>query len=137
MPTVKTFTVVVQFGDCDPAGMVFYPNFCRWMDAASLHFFHECGIPHWSELEPSRGIVGAPVMRVSIDFLEPVSYGERLTIHTQVEQWNEQDFVQAHRVQRGDLIVCEGREVRSFYRRTESGSLAPIAPPDDIRRLCT
>ena len=29
---------VVEFGDCDPAQIVFYPNFLRWMDAASLHF---------------------------------------------------------------------------------------------------
>jgi acyl-CoA thioesterase FadM len=24
----------VQFGDCDPAGIVFYPNYLAWFDAA-------------------------------------------------------------------------------------------------------
>ena len=24
--------VDVYFGDCDPAGIVFFPNFSRWMD---------------------------------------------------------------------------------------------------------
>ena len=28
-----------QFGDCDPAGIVFFPNYSRWMDAASHHYF--------------------------------------------------------------------------------------------------
>ena len=31
--------VDVHFGDCDPAGIVFFPNFSRWMDASSLAFF--------------------------------------------------------------------------------------------------
>ena len=36
MPKTTLFTVDVHFGDCDPAGIVFFPNFSRWMDAASL-----------------------------------------------------------------------------------------------------
>jgi len=41
----KTFQVTVEFGDCDPAQIVYYPNFFRWMDAASRHFFIACGVP--------------------------------------------------------------------------------------------
>jgi 4-hydroxybenzoyl-CoA thioesterase len=25
-----TYEVTVEFGDCDPAGIAFYPNFFRW-----------------------------------------------------------------------------------------------------------
>ena len=32
-----TYTVRVEFGDCDPAGIVWFPNFFRWIDAASRH----------------------------------------------------------------------------------------------------
>lgn len=39
------YRVNAQFGDCDPAGIVFFPNFNRWMDEASLAFFMACGIP--------------------------------------------------------------------------------------------
>ena len=31
-----TTRFTVEFGDCDPAQIVFYPNYFRWMDAASL-----------------------------------------------------------------------------------------------------
>ena len=31
--------VDVQFGDCDPAVIVFFPNFSRCMDADSHHYF--------------------------------------------------------------------------------------------------
>ena len=45
---ITRFTV--EFGDCDPAQIVFYPNFFRWMDAASLHFFAPAGVPPWREM---------------------------------------------------------------------------------------
>ena len=38
------YTVRVEFGDCDPAGIVWFPNFFRWIDAASRHFFAEHGL---------------------------------------------------------------------------------------------
>ena len=50
--------VEVHFGDCDPAGIVFFPNFSRWMDEASLAFFRAQGVPPWRELLKTRGIVG-------------------------------------------------------------------------------
>ena len=61
MPRTTTHTIAVQFGDCDPAGIVFFPNFSRWMDAASLSFFMQCGVPPWRELVKTRGIVGTPL----------------------------------------------------------------------------
>src|SRR5690349_4060461 len=39
MSLIAIHTVDVQFGDCDPADSVFFPNFLRWMDAAALAFF--------------------------------------------------------------------------------------------------
>ena len=40
----NTRTIRIQWGDCDPAGIVFYPNFFRWMDAATWHFFDAASI---------------------------------------------------------------------------------------------
>ena len=41
--------VRVEFGDCDPAGIVYFPNFFRWYDAASRNFFPECGVAPWRD----------------------------------------------------------------------------------------
>jgi 4-hydroxybenzoyl-CoA thioesterase len=35
MSKSSVYEIKVQFGDCDPAGIVFFPNFSKWMDAAS------------------------------------------------------------------------------------------------------
>lgn len=139
MPRTTTHSVTVQFGDCDPGGIVFFPNFSRWMDAASLMYFTECGVPPWRELEKERGIVGTPLLEINTKFHKTVTYGETITIHTQVEAWRRVAFTQLHRVTRGDDLVCEGREVRAFVRRDEHDPLRlrAIPVPEDIKALCS
>jgi 4-hydroxybenzoyl-CoA thioesterase len=36
----NTIQLHVKFGDCDPAGIVFYPNYFRWMDSV-LHGYYQ------------------------------------------------------------------------------------------------
>lgn len=139
MPRTTTYSVTVQFGDCDPAGIVFFPNFCRWMDAASLTFFTECGLPPWRTLENERGIVGTPLLEINTKFLKTATYGDTLTVYTHVQEWRRAAFIQAHRVTRGDDLICEGREVRAFVRRDEHDRerLRAIPVPEDIQALCS
>lgn len=135
--------VNIQFGDCDPAGIVFYPNFSRWMDAASLSFFMQCGVPPWRELVKMRGIVGTPLLEINTRFFKAVTYGESIVVTTWIEEWRARVFVQMHRVTRRtgavDELICEGREVRAFVKRDAGNSdrLYAIPVPDDIRALCT
>ena len=139
MARSTTPTVTVSFGDCDPAGIVFFPNFSRWMDAASLMFFTQCGVPPWRVLERERGIVGTPLLEINTKFLKTVTYGETIDISTHVEEWRAKVFIQIHRVTRGDDVVCEGREVRAFVKRDADNPdrLRAIPVPDDIRALCS
>lgn len=143
MPRTTTFSVAVQFGDCDPAGIVFFPNFSRWMDAASLSFFMQCGLPPWRELVKTRGIVGTPLLEINTKFFKTVTYGETITITTHVEEWRNKVFVQLHRVTRagpdGEDLVCEGREVRAFTQRDADNPdrLRAMPVPEDIRLMCS
>lgn len=138
MPRTTTTTVEVQFGDCDPAGIVFYPNFQRWMDAASLSFFMQCGVPPWRELVKTRGIVGTPLLEIATRFVTAATYAETLSIATHVKEWRNKVFVQAHRITRGDTLICEGTETRAFVRRDSDNPdrLRAIPVPEDIKALC-
>ena len=49
MSKIITHSVNVEFGDCDPAAIVWFPNFFRWIDAASRHFFVQCGVLPWRD----------------------------------------------------------------------------------------
>lgn len=138
MSKIHIHPVTVHFGDCDPAGIVFFPNYARWMDQASLAFFMACGVPPWRELERDRGIVGTPLLETNTRFHQPATYGEQLEIHTSVQEWRRKVFVHQHRVLRNGELLCEGREVRAFVVRSieEGGRLKAIAVPPDLRALC-
>ena len=138
MSKVTVYEIKVQFGDCDPAGIVFFPNFSKWMDAASLHFFMECGIPPWRELIKTTGIVGTPLLEIHTKFMRPATYGETLHVHTSIETWNAKTFVQKHVVMRGDTVLCEGRETRAFviHPEGEPDRIKAIPVPEDIKAKC-
>jgi 4-hydroxybenzoyl-CoA thioesterase len=134
------FVQQVQFGDCDPARIVWFPNFFRWIDAASRHFFAECGVPPWHETERTMGVIGTPLVDTHARFIKTASYPDVLHIHTSIAEWRTKSFVQRHRVLRpvdGDLIM-ECDEVRIFAaRRAEDPEAIHAVPiPQEIRRLC-
>ena len=137
MPFSHTTHFVVEFGDCDPARIVFYPNFFRWMDAASRHFFAAAGVPPWHETEAEDGILGTPLVDASAHFERPATYGDRLAVETTIAEWRGRSFVMRHVVRRGDTVLVDGREVRVFARRhpDDPARIQAIDVPERVRRL--
>jgi 4-hydroxybenzoyl-CoA thioesterase len=130
------YEVRVEFGDCDPAGIVWFPNFFRWIDAASRHFFVQCGVPPWHETEKSMGVIGTPLVDTHAKFVQSASYGEVLSIETRIAEWRGKSFVQSYRVTRGDDLIMECEEVRIFAARREGGGIRALPIAEEIRRLC-
>ena len=130
------YTVRVEFGDCDPAGIVWFPNFFRWIDAASRHFFVECGVPRWEDTRASLGVIGTPLVDTHTRFVNTASYGDTLQVNTGIAQWRGKSFVQRHRVLRGEDLVLECDEVRIFGGKRADGRLCALPVPPAIRALC-
>jgi 4-hydroxybenzoyl-CoA thioesterase len=133
------YEVEVMFGDCDPAGIVFFPNFSKWMDASSLNFFVQCGVPTWRDLYKTTGIIGTPLLEVNTRFISPATYGQRLRVHTSIQEWRAKVFIQKHVVKRGETVLCEGTETRAFCTRhpDDPDRIKAIAVPADIKALCS
>jgi len=131
-------TVRVEFGDCDPARIVWFPNFFRWIDAASRHFFVQRGVPSWQETEKTLGVIGTPLVDTHSHFLRTATYGDTLDIHTSIPEWREKSFVQRYRVMRAANLIMECDEVRIFPgRRADNPEAIRALPiPPEIRSLC-
>ena len=132
-----TYTLRVEFGDCDPAAIVWFPNFFRWIDAASRHFFVECGVPPWHELERRIGVIGTPLVDTQARFMKSASYGDVLDIETSIPEWRAKSFVQRHRVMRRGELIMESTEVRVFAARREGGGIRAVPAPEDVKGLCS
>jgi 4-hydroxybenzoyl-CoA thioesterase len=138
MSKTTVMPVDVRFGDCDPAGIVFFPNFHRWLDASSLHFFMQCGVPPWYELTPVNGIIGTPLLEHNTRFVKTATFGERIEVHTCVSEWRARTFVHTHRVMRDGELLCEGTEVRAFCIRDpqDPKRIRAIPVPPEYRAMC-
>lgn len=139
------YTLRVEFGDCDPARIVWFPNFFRWIDAASRDFFVQCGVPPWHETEARLGIIGTPLVDTHAKFIQTASYGDVLRIHTRIAEWRGKSFVQRYRVLRdnpmaegGNDLIMECDEVRIFAARRDGHGTAirAVVAPPEIRALC-
>ncbi len=142
-PRTVVYTQRVEFGDCDPARIVWFPNFFRWIDAASRHFFIQCGVPPWHETEKASGLIGTPLVDTHARFVKTASYGDTLQIHSHVAEWRDKSFVQRYRIQRENAdrsvdLIMECDEVRIFAARREDGKgIRAIAIPPEIKALCS
>jgi acyl-CoA thioesterase FadM len=104
----------IAWGDCDHAGIVFYPHFFRWMDTAFHRLLAAKGTSH-REVTERYGLVGLPIADAHAAFKSPVSYGDRLIVGVRVGQWARARFKVAYEGQRSDgSLVFTGHEVRAF-----------------------
>jgi 4-hydroxybenzoyl-CoA thioesterase len=110
---VKTHVqpVLVGFGDCDPAGIVYYPNFFRWFDASTHAMFLAVGESH-DRARREHGWIVWPLVDAGASFRSPARYNESIEIYSSIESWTTKTFRIAHRAKRGDTLLVEGWEVR-------------------------
>ncbi len=108
---VFRYPIEVKFGDCDPAGIVFYPNFYRWFDEAVHAAARACGWG-WERTSRELGWLGMPLAEAGATFRRPVSPGDRLVLESRVTAVEERRIVFGHRIQRDETLVCEGFEKR-------------------------
>jgi 4-hydroxybenzoyl-CoA thioesterase len=83
----KTFCVeiTVRFGDCDPAGIVFYPRYFEMFNGVVEDWCaRELGMS-FREMHLQQGI-GFPVVHIETDFTAPSELGEVLRAELTIEK---------------------------------------------------
>jgi 4-hydroxybenzoyl-CoA thioesterase len=77
--------VTVRFGDCDPAGVVYFPRFFDWFHQAMETWFGDAlGVPY-AEVIGQRKL-GFPAVHTEADFRQPCRLGEELAVELQVTE---------------------------------------------------
>lgn len=133
----STFTVPVEFGDTDPATIVFYPHFFRWFDASAWRLFAKAGLT-LDVLQNQFGLIGLPIAEAKSKFMKPARLGDMLEFTCYVTEWKRKTFEMAHEVRSDGNLIAKGMETRVCAKKGEDGEMRAITIPDEIReRLST
>lgn len=118
---------MIEWGDCDEAGIVFYPRYFYWLDTTFHRWCRSIGI-NQRTLRATYGAV-TPLMEVGATFRSPASYDDELTVSAQIDEWRDKQFRLGYRLMVGDRLIAEGFERRA-WAIFQDGKLrgAPIAP---------
>ena len=127
--------IQVNWGDCDAAGIIFYPNYFRWFDECTQALLRSVGLGQRS-LRDEFGIVGTAAVDASARFTAPVTYGDVLVATSFVERWGTSSFTVYHRFDsEAQVMAVEGREVRIWAKRGDDGRLRAEPIPEAFRSL--
>jgi 4-hydroxybenzoyl-CoA thioesterase len=103
--------VTIEFGDCDPTGIVFNPRYFEWFDA-SIHGLLRCAGLSLDSLKTDYGIDGIPLVETRAKFLVPSRYGDEVVVETAVTALHRCAFDLHHRLFKDDTLAVEGFETR-------------------------
>jgi 4-hydroxybenzoyl-CoA thioesterase len=134
MSLVSRKELTVEWGDCDPAEITFYPNYFRWFDVGAHQLFRMAGID-WKEMAARYGVIGAPLIHAEASFRRPTRYGDTIVVESRVSEWSTKVFKVAHSVSQGGEVAVEGVETRGWIVRDEDGRLRTSPIPDHVRAL--
>ena len=104
----------VYWGDCDPAGIIFYPTYFRWMDAATWALWASVG---YTAKRMKAEHLAMPLLSAECRFMAPAEQDERCEVRSRVIRFGGKSFVVGHDVVREDgTALASGSETRVWGR---------------------
>jgi 4-hydroxybenzoyl-CoA thioesterase len=132
---VNRRAVTIEWGDCDPAGIVFYPRYFAMFDSSTSYLFSAAvGVTKFEMLRRYE-IIGYPMVDTGAKFLIPSKFGDVITIETKVTAFRRSSFDVEHVVFRADgQKAIEAREIRVWAARDEQDPdrIKGVAIPDEV-----
>ena len=120
---VFVLPVQLRWGECDPAGIIFYPTYFLWFDAAAWNMFAQVGYP--AKRMRSEHLA-MPRVAAGCEFKHPAEQEDRAEVRSRVARWGGKSFVLAHDVVRVDgTLLASGTETR-VWGRYENGPGTPL-----------
>jgi 4-hydroxybenzoyl-CoA thioesterase len=111
----KQFTI--EWGHCDPAGIVFNARFFEFFDWGTWSLFEAALGVKAHELGATFGIVGIPLVDSGARFLAPARFGDVVELTSRVTEFRRSSFDVEHQLLVRGALAVEGRETRVWAAR--------------------
>jgi 4-hydroxybenzoyl-CoA thioesterase len=125
---VNSRSVRIQWGDCDPAGIIYYPRYLEFFDASTSALIERAlGMTKLGYLK-AYAFTGHPLVKTHCRFLTPTRFGDDVLIETQATAFRHTSFDIAHRLSRNGTVAVEGFETRVWVKGDAAAGTMKAAP---------
>jgi 4-hydroxybenzoyl-CoA thioesterase len=130
-------TVRIEWGDCDPAGIVYYPRYFAIFDASTSALIERALGMTKHEYMKAYDFAGHPLVNTRSRFLVPTRFGDDVTIESSVAEIRGSSFDINHRLLKQGVLAVEGFETRVWVRvDPQTGRMKGVPmPPAVAERL--
>jgi len=124
----------VEWGDCDPAGIVYYPRYFAFFDNCTAALFEAAGLPK-QEMLKTYGIVGIPMVDTRARFLASSRFGDDVVVESSISEWGRSSFDVQHKLFKGEVLAVECFETRVWAARSRSHAekIESQTIPDEVK----
>ena len=120
--------IVITFGDCDPAGIVFYPNFYRFIDRTFHDWLRQWG--SHNKLAESVDSLALGLIDCGASFHHVVRDGDVLQVNLFITEWRRKTFKVEYEAYVNDVLCLTAYEVRGLFQivedRIKAGEVSPL-----------
>jgi 4-hydroxybenzoyl-CoA thioesterase len=121
----------IEWGDCDPAGIIFYPNYFRFFDhSIEMLFESALGITKF-EMFKQLEFTGWPLLKTQARFLKPTRFGDDVVIASTIT-FGRTSFEVNHTITLKGETCVEANEKRVWTVRDANGQLRSHPIPDAV-----
>ena len=133
---VNTRRLTIDWGDCDPAGIVFYPRYFAMFDASTGALFARAFGGTKKAMLRHYDVVGFPMVDTRATFRVPCAFGDEVRIESAVTEFRRASFDVRHRLLREDdgALAVEGFETRVWVGRhpDKPDGIKALPVPEDL-----
>ena len=125
---------MIEWGHCDPAGIVFNSRFFEFFDTSTWLLFDAALGVKPQDLAATFGIIGIPLVDARAEFRKPAKFGDMIEIASQVSEFRRSSFNVAHRISVGGELAVEGGETRVWAARDKANpeKIGAVAIPPEV-----
>jgi 4-hydroxybenzoyl-CoA thioesterase len=127
----NTRIVRIEWGDCDPAGIIFYPNYFRIFDDATARLFEAALGMTKFEMFKNLEFTGWPLVKTQARFLKPTRFGDDVTVESTVT-FGRSSFEVEHKLSLKAELCAECSEKRVWTMRDAEGRLKSHPVPTAV-----
>ena len=130
---VNRRTLRIEWGQCDPAGIVFYPQYLIIFDTSTGWLFERTGLKPLA-MRQKFGIVGLPVVDVGARFIMPCRFDDEVVVESEAGDWGRSSFTVRHRILKAGELAVDGFEKRVWAapHPERAGAIKVEAIPAEI-----